>query len=81
MADGFSKGLLVVLYVGAANADATAQQRARLKAEVLPTIKDPQTPPSEAMAQAVRLTAQIMGPDWQPKGEWDDWITSLLGGK
>lgn len=75
---GFQVGLLVVLFIGAANADATLAQRRRLKDEVLPILGDRATPPRQAMVDAVRHTAVVMGPNWRPTGEWDTWITSIL---
>jgi hypothetical protein len=71
-------GFLVVLFIGAANKDATPEQRARLKTEALPILRD--TPdPKEAMASAVLKTAEVMGPEWRPAGEWDEAITNVLG--
>lgn len=75
---GFGLGLLVVMFIGAANADATNEQRARLRDEVLPVLGDQDTPPRQAMANAVLLTGEIMGSKWRPKGEWEEWITNLL---
>lgn len=69
---------LVVLFIGAANKDATLEQRGRLRDEALPILKD--TPdPREAMAGAVLKTSEIMGPEWRPEGEWDEAITNVLG--
>jgi hypothetical protein len=70
--------MLVVLFIGAANKDATPEQRERLKEEALPVLRD--TPdPREAMAAACLKTADIMGSDWRPAGEWDEAITNVLG--
>jgi hypothetical protein len=57
-------GFLVVLFIGAANKDAILRD----------------TPdPKEAMASAVLKTAEVMGPEWRPAGEWDEAITNVLG--
>ena len=75
---GFQTALLVVMFVGAANKDASPEQRARLKHEALPLLRD--TPdPREAMVNVVLKTAEVMGEDWRPTGEWDEAITNILG--
>lgn len=73
-----ASGLLVTLFIGAANADASADQCGRLRDEVLPILRDPDTPPRQAMVDAVRHAAVVMGPDWRPTGEWDGWVTAIL---
>jgi hypothetical protein len=74
----FQTGFLVVLFVGAANKDATPEQRTRIKEEALPILRD--TPdPRDAMATTVLKIAEIMGEEWRPEGEWDEAITNVLG--
>lgn len=70
--------LLVVMFVGAANADATPEQRERLRTTVS-FLRDRSLTASEAYVKAVKHTAEVMGPDWRPKGEWDETITNILG--
>lgn len=70
--------LMVIAVVGAANSEATEEQRDRLREEALPPLSDKSLPASEAYAAVVRKTGEIMGPGWRPKGEWDDWLVALL---
>lgn len=76
---GLKSPMLVVMFIGAANADATPQQRLRLKAEALPPLRDETLTAAEAYVRAVKTTAEIMGSDWRPTGEWDETITAILG--
>lgn len=73
------RSLAVVMFVGAANADATREQRSRLRDEALPPLKDEALTPGQAYEKTIRITAAIMGPDWRPNGEWEDWILALIG--
>jgi hypothetical protein len=77
-AGAIKRALVVVMFVGAANQDATQEQRARLRDEALPPLKDEALTPGQAYEKTVRTTAAIMGPDWRPTGVWDEWITALL---
>lgn len=77
-AGAISRALLVVMFIGAANQDATPEQRARLRGEALPPLKDETLTAAQAYEKTVRTAAAIMGPDWRPRGEWDEWITALL---
>lgn len=70
--------LLVLAFIGSATSEATPEQRDRLRHETLPPLYDETLPASEAYEKAIRTTAEIMGTDWRPKGEWDSWITALL---
>lgn len=72
-----SKALLVVMFVGAANADATPAQREQLKDAIDP-LRDQTLTASEAYKAVVYGTADVMGPTWRPRGEWEAWITALL---
>lgn len=76
---GFGSALTVVMFVGAANADASPDQRALLKDAIKP-LRDDSLTPSEAYVAVVLGTAEVMGPDWRPTGQWDEWITALLEG-
>ncbi|MCB9377040.1 MAG: hypothetical protein H6515_14390 [Microthrixaceae bacterium] len=71
--------LVVVMFIGAANQDATREQRNRLRDEAIPPLRDPSLTPGQAWEKAVRTAAAIMGPAWSPSGEWDEWITALIG--
>lgn len=77
-ADSIRRALAVVMFVGAANADATIEQRTRLRNEALPPLKDDALTPGEAYQKTVTTTAAIMGPTWRPKGEREDWLLALL---
>lgn len=72
------RALLVVMFIGAARADATPAQVARLQNEVLPALKNPAASAREAYRDAVLATAAVMGPQWRPAGKWDDQIQALL---
>lgn len=72
------RGLLVTMFIGAAVSDATPEQRVDLQDQVLPILKDESLPAGDAMANAVKATATVMGPDWRPTGEWDAYILKLL---
>jgi hypothetical protein len=75
---GFRSQLLVVMYIGAARADANPEQRLRLKEELLPIFRNQDAPYSQVLRDAVMKTKEIMGESWDPTGEWDDYIQSLL---
>lgn len=77
-ADSIRRALAVVMFVGAANADATREQRNQLRDQALPPLKDSSLTPSQAYEKTVRRTAAIMGPAWRPNGEWEDWLLALL---
>lgn len=70
--------LLLVTFVGAANADATPEQADELLSTVLPIMQDESLTLAQAASSAIDATARIMGPEWEPKGEWDDWMLQLL---
>lgn len=69
--------MAVVMFVGAANDDAGPEQRARLREAIKP-LEDESLTASQAYETVMRQTVEIMGPDWRPSGEWDEWITALL---
>lgn len=77
--DPIRRAMVVLMFVGAANADATPEQRARLRDEVLPPLRDESIPARDAYVRAARVVVDVMGPEWRPAGEWDEWITALLG--
>jgi hypothetical protein len=74
---GIGSALVLVMFVAAANDDATDEQRARLK-KCLAPLKDEALTASESYVAVIRGTARIMGPTWRPQGEWADWIDRLL---
>lgn len=70
------------LYIGAAHNDATPDQRELLRAKLPPYLDrirndDPAVwkPAVEDLLKAVNA---VMGPDWGPTGEFDEWIRKLL---
>lgn len=71
----FSGHLALVMFIGAARADADPTQRDRLKAEIPPLLEEygdggsPET--------VLRQVVEIMGPQWRPTGEWATWIDGL----
>jgi hypothetical protein len=68
-------GLAFTLWVGAANADATPEQRRRIQ-DSIPIALEHYVVDGDEMP--VRTIIQIvMGPDWKPTGEWADFIASL----
>lgn len=74
--------LSFTLYVGAANADATPDQRDQLRERLgplLPLIKS--SNPGvwrPAAADILNAIGEVMGPDWRPRDEWNDQIKLLL---
>jgi len=64
-----------VMLVGAANADSDSYQRARLREEFLPLLKN--TKHWDAH-QLTRKLQDIMGERWAPSGEWMAQIDALL---
>lgn len=73
--------LLVLHFIGAANAGASEEQRERLRTEVLPLMKDESLTASEAYKAACEKAQEIRGADWEPEGEWAVAINALLGEK
>lgn len=74
-----------VLFIGSAFNDAFEWQRKAIReecSEYLEEMKstDPEKA-KEAMKNTLETVQRIMGPDWQPKGEWAESIQRLLGGK
>lgn len=70
--------LLVLQWIGAANAAGSPEQRERLRTEVLPIMEDKSLAVSESYKQSVLKTQEIMGKDWEPQGEWAAAINTLL---
>lgn len=63
-----SEGLAFTLFIGAARADATAEQVGRLRAEVMPLLDAYRVTGDESpVRQKVR---EIMGAGWEPTGDW-----------
>lgn len=77
MSTAVGRALVVVMFVGAANADATPEQREQLKEAITP-LRDQDLTASEAYKAVVYGVADVMGPHWRPRGEWEEWITALL---
>jgi hypothetical protein len=71
----FSGHLALVMFIGAARADADPTQRDRLKAEIPPLLEEyvHEGSPETVLRQVV----EIMGPQWRPTGEWATWIDGL----
>lgn len=71
----FSGWLAFVMFIGAAKADATPEQAARLRDAVQPLIDDLRAggDPTPILAAVV----EAMGPDWTPSEEWRVWIDGL----
>lgn len=69
----FSGHLALVMFIGAARADADPTQRDRLKAEIPPLLEEYGGSPETVLRQVV----EIMGPQWRPTGEWATWIDGL----
>ena len=76
----FGPALSVTLFVANAARNATPEQRARLKSEALPPLKDKALTASEAYRVVLAKTVEIMGPDWDLDPETKAWIDSLLDG-
>lgn len=75
--DSILRVLLVISWVGAANSAASPAQRKRLK-RTIEVLRDDSYTAGEAYKKVILDTAEIMGRDWRPEGEWDSWITALL---
>lgn len=68
--------LAFVMFIGAARSDADEQQTSLLRERVLPLLD---TFKADGNARPVLdAVLEVMGPDWQPRGEWSDYIDSLL---
>lgn len=72
-----ARAMVLLTWVGAANHDATPEQRAQLR-EVIRVLRDDSVPTAKAYEQVIRETAAVMGPDWRPTGEWAAQIESLM---
>jgi hypothetical protein len=70
--------LALVMLVGAANADADPTQRAMLRERVLPPLKDKSLTGQEARRAACDAIVDIMGDQWEPKGEWRTFFENLI---
>lgn len=70
--------LALVMFVAAARADATHEQRGRLDERLKPLIQSFRADgdPEPLLLKVI----EIMGPEWEPSGEWKAWIDSLLSG-
>lgn len=71
----FSGHLALVMFIGAARADADPAQRDRLKAEIPPLLKEYRR--GDSPETVLLRVVEIMGPQWQPTGEWATWINGL----
>jgi len=77
--EAMRRAMIVIAFVGAAAADATPAQRSLLRDDALPPLRDPELSAAQAYEKTLRTTGRIMGKDWRPAGEWEDWLLSLLG--
>lgn len=79
----FAGWLSFTLYFGAAMNDATLEQRTRFNAEIPPLLKRMRAnDPAVWKPAAVKMmttVSEIMGPDWEPQGDWKNQIDILLG--
>lgn len=74
----FTSSLALTLYVGAANHDATPEQRQRLRETVMPEMRQVYAPTGdESTVRAAVL--EVMGADWAPSGDWKRQIDALEG--
>jgi hypothetical protein len=72
--DGFVSALAFTTYVGAANWDATPEQRAALRDQVVPLLKAfKEDGKEEAVFTAIR---HVMGAAWRPSGDWAETLSS-----
>lgn len=72
--DAFTKGLMIVMLFAAAQADADAAQRIRLRDEGVPMLRDHSNP----LVWVVEKVLAIMGPEWTPTGEYGAYIDKLI---
>lgn len=76
-AKSIAKSMKVVLTVGAAQADATPEQREQLQLRLVPYVQ------SNAYIKLGReepiwaIIKDIMGRDWTPSGEWAERLAAL----
>ncbi|AVO25166.1 hypothetical protein KHQ84_gp176 [Rhodococcus phage Finch] len=76
-AKSLAKSMKIVLTVGAAQQEATPEQREQLKTRLLPYVQ------SDAYVKLGReepiwaMLADIMGRDWKPSGEWAEHLAAL----
>lgn len=72
--EAFTKHLVVVLLVAAANKEATKRQRELIRSTVLPIVQDTKRPLTHVVVQVRR----IMGPEWRPTGDHGAYLDRLL---
>lgn len=76
-ARSIAKSMKIVLTVGAAQSDATPEQRDQLKLRLVPYVQ------SNAYVKLGReepiwaMLKDIMGRDWTPSGEWAEHLAAL----
>jgi len=76
MSTALNRVLKMVTFLGAARADATAEQLALLRSDVMPLMHgDYQQTGDETPIR--KSVAGIMGYDWQPTGEWAAYLRKL----
>jgi hypothetical protein len=71
------RALTMVAFIGCALKDGDAGQRARLRDEALPMLRDTSNP----MQWVVERVFDIMGPEWNPVATgdgWGEWLEKLL---
>ena len=76
--DGISRALTLIALFGCATKDATPEQRARLKGEALPMLRDTTSNP---LTWVVERIFDIMGDGWNPVhtgNGWGEWLDQLL---
>lgn len=70
------EGLILVAYIAAARFVADPDQAEELKARVLPALERYRRY-EIGEPEILELVDQIMGPDWQPTGEWAEQLVAL----
>jgi hypothetical protein len=73
----FRGWLAFTLYLGAAVAEATPDQRAALQREVKPLIAELRES-NAAAPKILNVVTRVMGPEWHPTGEWEQFISNLI---
>jgi hypothetical protein len=76
--NGLGGSMAFLLFIGAACADATPEQSAQLRERVKPLLGTYRTDGNPR--PVLETVLEVMGPDWQPTGEWRAWIDKMLKG-
>ena len=71
------EALALTLFVGAAHADGTPEQRERLRQRVIPLMGRYKADGDERPVRAA--VRDVMGPAWTPTGDWSLFLGMLEG--